>query len=169
MRNEAAFCTIVVNSLIDGAKIPDPSSGYGQTSKRTFDGVGMLKIDDKLTFICWEAKLLKELSAFNFKRIESHQSYYLMKYQLAQGVKSYLIVGVAAGRADNRAYVFEWNEKMNDLYIKGFSIHKKYLEKLPYNEIHKGVFQFDKIISYEDLCNLCETKECSQHQQAVKS
>ena len=113
----------------------------------------MLSINNKLTFVCWEAKFLKTYSAFNFNRIEEHQNFYLTEYQKS-GVKSFVIVGVNCGRADIRVFVFDWNEKFSELYKNGFSIHKKYLEKLPYNKVSKGVFKFENIIKYDELISL---------------
>jgi hypothetical protein len=40
------------------------------------------------------------------------------------------------------------------LYHKGFSIHKKELEKLPYNLIKKDIFTFDNIITKETLVSI---------------
>ena len=67
------------------------------------------------------------------------------------GVISYVILGVNAGRGDQRMYIFEWNDFMGELYKNRFSIHKDKLEKLPYNEVHKGLFNFEKIITRSDL------------------
>ena len=53
-------------------------------------------------------------------------------------------------RGDNRAYIFDVSA-VSELYYEGFSIHKKFLEQLPYNEIHKGIFSFDYIITKEEL------------------
>lgn len=154
MKNEAEFCTVVKNSMINGFKIPDPSDMFNATSKRCFDGIGTLMIDDKLTFVCWEAKYLKSMSAFNFNRIEEHQNYYLTEFHKAESIKSYLIVGVNCGRADIRVFVFDWNEKFSELYKNGFSIHKKYLEKMPYNKVSKGIFKFENIVKYDELISL---------------
>ena len=51
---------------------------------------------------------------------------------------------------DNRAYIFDVSA-VSELYYEGFSIHKKFLEQLPYNEIHKGIFSFDNIITRSEL------------------
>ena len=40
----------------------------------------LLLINDELKFVCWEAKFLKKPQAFNFNRIEKHQSFYLKEY-----------------------------------------------------------------------------------------
>ena len=40
---------------------------------------------------------------------------------------------------------------MDALFEKGFSIHLKKLNTLPFNKIEKGVFNFDNIIEYKDL------------------
>lgn len=151
MKSEAEFCTVISSSLINGFKIPDPSGAFAATSKRAFDGIGTLLIDGKLRFVCWEAKFLKHLMAFSLKNVEPHQSFYLREYAKASGVISYLILGIDIDRTDKRAYVFEYSDRMAQLYNEGFSFHKKVLEKLPYNEIKKGKFTFDNIIDDEVL------------------
>lgn len=154
MRSEAELCTIVKHSLDNCAKIPDPSNGFSSTSIRTFDGIGTINKSDGLHFVCWEAKFLKSMQAFAFSRIEPHQNFYLTKYAECIGVISYVIVGINAGRADQRAYIFLWDDFMSQLYLNKFSIHKKFLEKLPYNEIHKGKFDFNKIIDKKVLSDI---------------
>ncbi len=148
MKNEAEFCTVIKHSLTTSYKICDDPNGFG--SRRCFDGIGMLSINDKLTFVCWEAKFLKTYSAFNFNRIEEHQNFYLTEYQKS-GVKSFVIVGINCGRADIRVFVFDWNEQFSELYKNGFSLHKKDLDKLPYNKVSKGAFRFDNIITYAQM------------------
>lgn len=91
------------------------------------------------------------MSAFNFNKIEPHQNKYLTEYLKCMGVISYVILGVNVARGDQRMYVFEWNDFMSELYLNGFSIHKDKLEKLPYNEVHKGTFNFEKIICKKDF------------------
>lgn len=107
--------------------------------------------EDGIHFVCWEAKWLKSMSAFPFSKIEPHQNVWLNKYNKCIGVLSYVILGVNVGRGDNRMYVFEWNDFMGQLYEHNFSIHKKELMKLPYNEVHKNLFSFDKIITKDTL------------------
>lgn len=153
MKSEAEFCTIVNHSLICGNKIPDPSSAFSSTTKRCFDGIGMLEVDGQLKFLCWEAKLLKKPMAFNFNRIESHQSYFLNEYKKS-GILCYVIVCVDYGRADKRVFIFDWDERMDSLYREGFSIHLKKLNCLPYNKVEKKQFKFENIISYEDLIKI---------------
>ena len=87
------------------------------------------------------------MGAFPFSKIEPHQNFFLNEYNKCMGVISYVILGVNAGRGDQRMYVFEWNDFMGELYKKRFSIHKDKLKKLPYNEVHKGLFNFEKIIT----------------------
>lgn len=151
MKNEAEFCGVIKHSLDNVYKIPDPSSDYASTSLRCFDGVATIKENDKQYFICWEAKFMKAMQAFNFQRIEPHQNYWLNTFNKCENVRSYVILGVSVSRGDNRAYIFEWNDKMGELYNSKFSIHKKQLMSLPYNEIHKSRFEFKNIITYEDL------------------
>lgn len=91
------------------------------------------------------------MSAFNFQKIEIHQNAYLNTYNKCIGVISYVILGVNVGRGDQRMYVFEWNDFMGQLYENKFSIHKDKLEKLPYNEVHKGKFTFEKVINKDEL------------------
>lgn len=149
MKNEAEFCTCIVKSLNEvgiGYKIPDPTTDFGSTSKRCFDIIG--RIDNKPVYC--EAKFNKSMSAFNTNRIEPHQSFYLDEFQKVQDSLCLIALGVRVGRGDIRAYLFNWND-LSDLYKKGFSIHAKYLEKLSYNEIHKGLFTFNNIITIDDL------------------
>ena len=94
---------------------------------------------------------MKAMGAFPFSKIEPHQNFFLNEYNKCMGVISYVILGVNAGRGDQRMYVFEWNDFMGELYKNRFSIHKDKLEKLPYNEVHKGLFNFEKIITRLDL------------------
>ena len=156
MWNEAKFCTTVVHSLVEGYKIPDESGfQYGvKSSIRCFDGIGTLKVNGELHFVCWEAKVLKQMSAFNFNKIREWQNDYLTQYSHAKSVLCYVILGVDCGRGDKRAYIFKWDDLMSQLYHKGFSVHKKELEKLPYNLIKKDVFTFDNIITKETLVSI---------------
>ena len=159
MKNEAEFSTITKNSIIAGFKIPDPQGMAAMTaSKRAFDGIGMIKENDELVFLCWETKFLKSMGAFSLKRVEEHQDFYLREYRKAKSIKSWVILGVDVGRNDKRAYIFDWDERFGELYKKGFSIHKKYLEKLPYNEIHKKLFEYNNIITFEVLQSIYEEK-----------
>ena len=162
MKNEAEFCTCVKNSIVCGFKIPDPTGQWAMTIKRAFDGIGMVQKGDELHFLCWEAKFLKDMSAFSFKRVEEHQAYYLTQYKKAKNTECYLIVGIDCGRADKRAYIFDWNEDFNKLYEAGFSIHKKYLEKLKYNLISKGTFKLENILTIQNIldCYGVKTLEC---------
>lgn len=146
MRNEAELCTIIKNSLISGVKIPDPSGNYTQTSIRPFDGIGLLDTEAGPTFVCWEAKWLKEPKAFNFNKIEPHQAFYLSEYSKAANVTSLLIIGVDFSLRDKRAFVIKWSPLMKHLYDQGFSVHKDILFKLPFNVIEKGKFTFTKYI-----------------------
>ena len=150
MKNEAEFCNVVKKSMICSYKIPDPSGVYANTIKRSFDGIGMLLINNELKFVCWEAKFLKKPQAFNFNRIEKHQSFYLKEYSKSN-VLCFVIVGIDYGRADKRVLIFKWDEDMDALFEKGFSIHLKKLNTLPFNKIEKGAFNFDNIIEYKDL------------------
>lgn len=162
MKNEAELCTVIKKSLVDGYKIPD-ESGFqtgAHSSIRCFDGIGMLSADkfggsnNDLNFICWEAKFMKNPGAFSFKRLQPWQNEYLSKYAKARDVRSLVIVGVDYGRADKRVFVFRWDDNFSDLYNIGFSIHLKELNKLPYNSISKGVFEFANIINYNDLVGI---------------
>lgn len=155
MRNEAHLCTIISKSLLHGYKIPDPSTDFKTTSIRCFDGIGMVPESvfntTAPTFICWEAKHIKKLSAFSFKRIEPHQDMYLSAFATAVGIRALLFVGFSVNKGDNRVYIFDYKDCGHDLYQHGFSIHKPFLEKLPYNEIHKERFPIEKVIYKDDL------------------
>lgn len=151
--NEAQFCTVIKNSFPEDCiyKIPDPSSLYSQTVKRIFDGIGMIEVEGTLHPLYWEAKYLKKAGAFNFKRIEPHQDKYLRLYRRIPGSVVWVVIGMDFGRADKRVFILDWDDRFGLLYEKGFSIHKKILEQLPYNKISKGVFSPDNIITYDVL------------------
>lgn len=158
MKNEAEVCSIITRSFKFLVKIPDPNSNYTQTSIRCFDGIGMLKESDliengkdKYSFVCWEAKHLKGLQAFSFQRVEDHQDYYLSEYSKCDNVYSLLLVGVSVARGDNRIYVFDYKDCGHDMFKVKWSIHKQYLEKLPYNKITKGIFSLKNIIRWPDI------------------
>ena len=159
MKNEAELCTVIKNSLINGFKIPDPSSSFKQTSKRVFDGIGTLIVSNELRFVCWEAKFFKKPMAFNSNIIEPQQSYFLSEYSKAKNVISYIILGINYGRADKRVFIFNWDSSMNTLYKKGFSIYLKNLNKLKYNKINKNTFYFENIITYNDIKSLVKLKD----------
>lgn len=158
MKNEAEVCSIITRSFEYFVKIPDPNANYTQTSIRCFDGIGMLKEStliengsDKYSFVCWEAKHLKGLQAFSFQRVEKHQDYYLSEYSKCDNVYSLLLVGVSVARGDNRIYIFDYNDCGHEMFKAKWSIHKQFLERLPYNKISKGIFNIDHIIRWPDL------------------
>lgn len=155
--NEAQFCGWIKNSFPEDHifKIPDTSSGnFAMTVKRAFDGIGMIEQDGILHPLYWEAKYLPKAGAFNFNRIEPHQDKYLRIYKQIPGAVSYVIVGIDFGRSDKRVFIFDWDEDFGKLYAKGFSIHKKFLEKLPYNEVHKQKFELTNIITIQTLLDV---------------
>lgn len=151
MKNEAEFCTCIVKSLNEvgiGYKIPD-ATGTWVTTARCFDIIG--RIGDKACYI--EAKFNKSPSSFNLKRIEPHQYRYLNEFCQVKDSLSFILFGMTYGRGDTRAFIFEW-DIMKKLYEKEFSFHQKHLEKLPYNPIKKGIFEFKNIISEKTLTDL---------------
>lgn len=152
MRNEAQYCTSIVKSLNSvgdlAYKIPD-ASGNWATSIRVFDIMG--RKDNKPLYL--EAKFNKDPSAFNFGRIEPHQAYYLDEFAKIPDAVCYVALGVQWKRGETRSYIFEWRD-ISQLYHKGFSIHKKELEKLPFNLIKKEVFSFDNIITKDILISI---------------
>lgn len=146
---EAGFCTVCVNSAGDGNilyKIPDPTSNYGQTTKRCCDIIGRLK--SHAVYI--ECKWNSSYAAFNLNRIEDHQAMYLTEFGKSEGAISYIILGMHVARGDTRAYIFNWNA-IKPLYEKGFSFYAKVLSELPYNAVCKGVFSYCNIIEKEDI------------------
>lgn len=154
MKNEAEFCTVIVKSLDLGYKIPDPNGAYAMTVKRCFDIMGGHHFDGGVYHPVYiEAKFNKTMSAFNLKRIEPHQSYFLSEFNLINEARCFLILGVYAGRGDTRAYVFNWAD-LKPYYEAEKSIHAKMLEKLPYNPVTKGTFQFEKIITDVELSQI---------------
>ena len=152
MRNEAQYCTSIVKSLNAtgdlGWKIPD-SSGNWATSIRVFDIMG--RKNNKPLYL--EAKFNKDPSAFNFNRIEEHQAYYLDEFAKIPDAYCYVALGVQWKRGETRSFIFDWRD-ISELYHKGFSIHKKELEKLPYNLVKKDIFTFDNIITKGTLVSI---------------
>lgn len=165
MKDEAEFNRIVSNSLKAsktvvngqeisgwGYKISDAAGAYLMaTVKSPFDGFGILAKDGNLYNVYFESKFNKTISAINLNRIEPHQMESLVATNVTLSSKSLFCLGVnGEKRGDNRAYIFDV-EAVKELYYEGFSIHKKFLEQLPYNEIHKGLFSFDNIIDKNTL------------------
>lgn len=152
MRNEAQYCTSIVKSLNAvgdlGWKIPDPHGDF-VSSLRVFDIMG--RKDNKPLYL--EAKFNKDPSAFNLNRIEDHQAYYLDEFAKIPDAFCYIALGVQWKRGETRSFIFDWRD-ISVLYHKGFSIHKKELEKLPYNLIKKDIFTFDNIITKETLVSI---------------
>ena len=165
MKDEAEFNRIVANSLKAsktiingdevngwGYKISDAAGAYLMaTIKSPFDGFGILAKDGQVFNVYFESKFNKSLSAINLNRIEPHQMESLLATSVTPSSKSLFCLGLnGEKRGDNRAYIFDVSA-VSELYYEGFSIHKKFLEQLPYNEIHKGLFSFDHIITKDEL------------------
>ena len=153
MKKESEFCSVIVKSLDVGYKIPDPTGQFAKTIKRCFDIMGAHHFDGFVSYlhpVYIEAKFNKTMGSFNLNRIEDHQAYYLSRFNDVKGAKCFVILGVYAGRGDLRAYVFDWNA-LQPLYEQKKSIYAKVLKELPYNEVHKGVFKFEHIITDEEL------------------
>ena len=153
MKTEAEYCSVIIHSLNEagiGYKIPDPTGQFAATIKRCFDIIG--RIDDYPAYI--EAKFNKSMSACSMKRVEEHQAFYLDEFSKVPNAKCYLAWGIQVARGDCRSYIFDWRA-VSELYKKQHSFHIKHLEKLPYNEIHKGIFKFENIITKEDIINAC--------------
>jgi penicillin-binding protein-related factor A (putative recombinase) len=110
------------------------------------------RIDDCPVYL--EAKFNKKMMACSMKRVEEHQAFYLDEFAKIPNAKCYLAWGIQVARGDCRSYIFDWRA-VSELYKKGHSFHIKELEKLPYNEIHKGTFQFANIITKEDIIKAC--------------
>src|SRR5574344_18958 len=147
---ENGFCTIIVNSMHMGYKIPDPTGMYAMTTKRCCDIIGNLENNGIINAAYIEAKYNKEMSAFNLNRIEPHQAYYLTEFGKASNSICYIILGVHVSRGDLRAYIFDWKD-LKPFYDNKASIHAKLLQLLPYNEIHKEKFEFTNIIHKQNL------------------
>lgn len=150
MKKESEFCSVVVKSMDLGYKIPDPTGQFAKTIKRCFDIMGAHHFNNELCPTYIEVKFNKILSSFNLNRIEDHQAYYLSRFNDIKNAKCFLILGVYVGRGDLRAYVFNW-EDLQPYYEAKKSIIAKMLKALPYNEVHKGVFKFENIITSKEL------------------
>ena len=171
--SEKEINTIVKKSFSKdgfGFKISDPPKAAATcVQKNPFDGFGVINVDlikddyfktqksYSHTFVplYWESKFSKEMSAFSLKRIEEHQAYYLNHTLKLKDTFSVVPFGVYVKRGEVRIYLFDW-EALADLYKREFSIHKKFLEKLPYNKvvIKDGIFSIDHIIVKNDLKNV---------------
>lgn len=154
MKNEAEYCTCIVKSMNAsglGYKIPDPSGDFAFTVKRCFDIIGRLDINGESYPVYCEAKFSKDAGAFSLKRIEDHQAEYLSEFAKIANAKCYIAFGCSYKRGDVRSFIFDWKD-LKPLFERGFSIHKKYLDKLPYNKISNGAFKFENIISAKELC-----------------
>lgn len=165
MKDEAEFNRIVANSLKAsktiigdkevngwGYKISDAAGAYLMaTIKSPFDGFGILAKDGQVFNVYFESKFNKALSAINLNRLEPHQMESLLATSITPSSLSVFCLGLnGEKRGDNRAYIFDVSA-IKELYYDGYSIHKKFLEQLPYNEIHKGIFAFDHIIQKDEL------------------
>lgn len=156
MKNEAEYCTCIVHSLNEiglGWKIPDPSGDFAFTIKRAFDLMGRIDKDGHSYPVYIEAKYSKDAGAFSLKRIEEHQGWYLSQFSKIDNSLCYIAFGCSYGRGDVRSFIFDW-KSIKPLFEAGFSIHKKYLDKLPYNKIKKDKFAFDNIITEKELCEV---------------
>jgi len=169
--NEQIINTMVKKSFaLDGGfgfKISDPpKSAAMNVQKNPFDGFGVInttlikdetykKFTSNFIPFYWEAKFMKEVSAFALKRIEIHQAYYLNNTLKLPETFSIVPLGIYAKRGEVRIYLFEW-EALSQLYENGFSIHKKFLEKLPFNKVvlKEGLFSIDHIITKKTLLDL---------------
>jgi penicillin-binding protein-related factor A (putative recombinase) len=130
-----------------GYKIRDIGAYGGMkiaTQKNPFDIFGIIcNPEPKSVYI--ESKHFKEFKAFNLKKIEPHQAYWLTKFSLPKDSEVYVILSVQVKRADLRVYIFDWRY-LQPMYEAGYSFFAKELDKLPYNEVHKGIFEFKNII-----------------------
>jgi penicillin-binding protein-related factor A (putative recombinase) len=111
------------------------------TAKQPFDLFGAIK--DAPAYV--EVKFNKTTSSFNLNRIEPHQADWLDKFSRVNGAICLVILGVHVKRGDLRSYVFNW-KSLATKYREKHSYWWKDLEKLPYNEVKKGVFTFENVI-----------------------
>jgi len=172
--SEKNINTMVKNSLaVTGGfcfKIADPQKGAAMSSqKNPFDGFGVIspkviagaktfldvypgKYDADYVPLYWESKFKSTFEAFSLTLVEEHQGYYLDWVSKLPNSLTLLPLGVYMGRGDIRVYLFDWNA-VSPLYHKRFSIHKAYLEKLPYNQVtlKTGLFEAANIITKGDL------------------
>jgi hypothetical protein len=131
-----------------GYKIKDMAAYGGMqiaTQQNPFDIFGVVcRPDPKACYI--EAKHFKELKAFNLNKIEPHQAEWLTKFSLPKESEVYVLLSVQIKRADIRVWIWDWRF-LKEKYEAGFSYHAKMLLELPYNEVHKGIFEFSNIIT----------------------
>lgn len=174
--SEKDINTMVKNSLASAGgfcfKIADPPKSAAMSAqKNPFDGFGVVDASvmkcegfvkkylagdvHRYVPVYWESKFLSELSAFSLKRIEEHQAYYLNWCMKLPDSMVLVPLGVYHARGDMRVYLFEWSA-LSPLYAKGFSIHKKFLEKLPFNQvtIKTKTFSLDHVIMAKELVDV---------------
>ena len=155
MTTESEFCTVIVNSLNVmgiGYKIPDPTSSFNKAILRPFDIIGVLNYNGENLPCYIEAKFSKKIEAFNFKKVQPHQSSYLNAFSEADNSLAWVILGMRMGRGKYYAYIFDW-KSVGYLYPE-FSIHANKLELLPFNVISKDILSFDNIITLDTLRNI---------------
>jgi penicillin-binding protein-related factor A (putative recombinase) len=143
MNNEASVCTIFKNSLLLSNevmhKIPDPSSNYSSTTQRPFDMFGSWQ--GKPLYV--ECKFMNKMQSFNLQTIQDHQIDNLCNFKKRiLNAESWIVLGVHAGRGDNRIYVFK------DI----FEIEER--RKAKENYKMKDLLTFSFLPVKKDLCQL---------------
>ena len=171
--SEKNINTMVKNSLaLAGGfcfKIADPPKSAAMSAqKNPFDGFGVISASamkceayaarylgqDRSGYVpaYWESKFLGEFGAFSLKMLEDHQAGYLDWCAKLPRAVVLTPLGIYHDRGDMRIYLFDWNA-LSPLYAKGFSIHKKFLAKLAFNQvtIKTKTFSTNNVIMAEDL------------------
>ncbi len=143
----------IANSFPWSHKLPDPPPGTSLTAnKRPFDGFAVTPQGP----VYWEAKLMKQLQAFSFARIEPHQIYNLcMGKNILKnsGHEGYFVVilGVWNKGKGIKAWLFDIH-LISQLVESGKkSFTKKDLEALDefshQSKNERFEFNFDKVVS----------------------
>lgn len=148
MKNEAEFNTIVTRSLSFGHKIGDQRSTSGYHIKNPFDGFGIASTELGNFPVYFESKYIRNLSAFNWNRLEDHQIDALLacKHLLPDCLVLFLIC-VDFGRADKRVFVFRDIDYINSRKQLKQSITKKeFIDRKNFIRIKYSKIDFNEIV-----------------------
>jgi penicillin-binding protein-related factor A (putative recombinase) len=132
---------IIGNSCDWRYKIPDAGHGL-----KPFDGIALFKGNA----IYWEAKLLKEVKAFNFTRLEDHQIANLQQVaaQNTPNILPLFLVVVAFGRLDKRLYIFRDMQYIGERKLQKRSILKgEWEHRRNYVPVVKSLISFEELLA----------------------
>jgi hypothetical protein len=128
---------MIANSLSWGHKLPDPPKAMiRKSSPRPLDGFGLLRTEDRVVSIYWEAKFDRQYQAIQFAdRLAEHQIESLSRIsEIGKAsqeihVLSLLILGVGTGRGAD-LFAFDFDSVIGWMNSGRRSFLKKELESL---------------------------------------